>query len=85
VNVRQAADRLEVSVATVYGLVASGKLKHYRIGNGRGVVRISDEHIAEFLNKAEPKRLQDPPPPAPRRLKHLRLSRAPLPSEPTRP
>ena len=45
-NVREAATILEVSVATIYSLVASGKLRHYRIGNGRGVVRISEEHIA---------------------------------------
>jgi excisionase family DNA binding protein len=73
VNVKQAAARLEVSVATVYTLVAAGKLKHYRIGNGRGVVRIAEEHLAEFLERAEPEAA--PPAPAPRvRLKHLRLS-----------
>jgi excisionase family DNA binding protein len=74
VNVRQAADRLEVSVGTIYGLVSSGKLKHYRIGNGRGVVRITEEHIAEYLENAQPKTLQLPVPPALPRLKHLRLS-----------
>jgi excisionase family DNA binding protein len=73
VNVKQAAARLEVSVATVYGLVGSGKLKHYRIGNGRGVVRIAEEHLAEFLEQAEPGAAS--PAPTPRlRLKHLRLS-----------
>ncbi len=72
-TVKQAATRLEVSVATVYGLVASGKLRHYRIGNGRGVVRIAEEHLAEFLRGAEP--AVAPPAPAPGvRLKHLRLS-----------
>jgi excisionase family DNA binding protein len=75
VNVKQAAARLEVSVATMYSLVASGKLKHYRIGTGRGVVRIAEEHLAEFLKRAEPKAATAPDPlrPAPR-LKHLRLS-----------
>ena len=72
-TVKQTATRLEVSVATVYSLVASGKLKHYRIGNGRGVVRIAEEHLAEFLKRAEPRAA--PPAPAPHvRLKHLRLS-----------
>jgi excisionase family DNA binding protein len=75
VNVKQAAARLEVSVATVYGLVGSGKLKHYRIGNGRGVVRIAEDHLAEFLKQAEPKAATAPAPPRPApRLKHLRLS-----------
>jgi excisionase family DNA binding protein len=75
VTVKQTATRLEVSVATVYGLVASGKLKHYRIGNGRGVIRIAEEHLTEFLERAEPRAAitRTPPPPAPR-LKHLRLS-----------
>jgi excisionase family DNA binding protein len=75
VTVRQAADRLEVSAATVYALLASGKLRHYRIGNGRGVVRISEGHIADYLQKAEPVAKQ-PPAPArgPRGLKHLHVN-----------
>jgi excisionase family DNA binding protein len=72
VTVKQTATRLEVSMATVYGLVASGKLKHYRIGNGRGVIRIAEEHLAAFLERAEPRAV--PPALASRvRLKHLRL------------
>jgi excisionase family DNA binding protein len=55
VNVRQAATRLEVSQATVYALVAAGKLKCYRVGLGRGCIRISEEHIADYLEKAEAK------------------------------
>jgi excisionase family DNA binding protein len=72
-TVKQAAARLEVSVATTYGLIASGKLRCYRIGNGRGVVRIADEHIAEFLQASAPaaKQLPSPPPPRQITLKHL--------------
>lgn len=35
-NVRDAATRLGVSQKTIYGLVESGALAHFRIGNGRG-------------------------------------------------
>lgn len=70
-TVKQVAHRLEVSPATVYGLVAAGRLKCYRIGSGRGVIRIGEEHLAEFLKGAEPRQEI---PQAPRaRLKHLRL------------
>jgi excisionase family DNA binding protein len=74
VNVKQAAQRLEVSAATVYALVACGKLRCVRVGVGRGTIRILDEHIAEFLAGAEPE-IQPPPAPAQRvRLRHIRLS-----------
>lgn len=72
-RVREAAQRLDVSVATVYALVASGKLGCYRIGNGRGCIRIAEEHLAEYLKGAEPVIAPTPPPPPKRqiRLKHL--------------
>ncbi len=71
-KVREAADRLELSPATVYSLVASGKLRHFRVGLGRGSIRIAEEHLAEYLQAAETVPIQ---PPARRvRLKHLRLS-----------
>jgi excisionase family DNA binding protein len=75
VTVRQAAQRLEVSISTVYALVASGKLRCSRIGLGRGVIRISEEQLVEYLRAAE---LVVAPPPAPPagpgpKLKHIRL------------
>jgi excisionase family DNA binding protein len=75
-TVKQAAGRLEVSQATVYSLVAAGKLRCVRIGNKRGVIRILDDHLAEYLKQAEPVAQQPPAPPAARRviLKHLDLS-----------
>ena len=54
-KVREAAARLEVSAATVYALVAAGRLRCYRVGMGRGSIRISDEHLAAYLAGAEPK------------------------------
>jgi excisionase family DNA binding protein len=72
-RVRDVAGQLEVSASTVYGLIAAGKLRCTRVGLGRGVIRISDEQLAEYQRAAEPR--ADSPIPAPRvRLKHLRLS-----------
>jgi excisionase family DNA binding protein len=75
-SVKEAAAKLEVSVTTVYGLVAAGKLRCFRVGLGRGCIRIAEEHIAEYLGKAAATPPSPPPPlpPAARRLKHLRLS-----------
>ena len=72
-RVREAAQRLDVSQATVYALVASGKLRCHRVGLGRGCIRISEEHLAEYLKGAEPIVVQAPPPAPARkaRLRHL--------------
>jgi excisionase family DNA binding protein len=73
-KVAEAAARLEVSSATIYGLVAAGKLRCHRVGLGRGAIRISEQHIAEFLAGAEPVVKPAPAPVAARtkvRLKHL--------------
>ena len=75
-TIREAAKRLEVSQALVYSLVASGKLRSHRIGNGRGVLRISEEQILAYLMGTE----STPPSSASvsvsvsrPKLKHLRL------------
>ena len=74
-NVRDVADRLEVSIPLVYKLIASGKLRCTRHGLGRGVIRVSDAQLADYLSMAE----QVPPPtpaatvPRGPRLKHIRL------------
>jgi excisionase family DNA binding protein len=71
-TVREVAERLEVSPATVYALIAAGRLRCSRIGLGRGVIRISDEQLAEYLRAAEP--VVAKPPATRHHLKHLRLS-----------
>jgi excisionase family DNA binding protein len=72
-RVREAAAKLEVSPATVYALVAAGKLRHIRVGLGRGAIRILDEHIADYLRAAEPvtKAVPAPAPARQIKLKHL--------------
>ena len=72
-TVRQAAARLEVSQATVYSLVAAGKLRCVRVGLGRGAIRITEEHMVEYMAKAEPVAQQPPAPRSMPKLKHLRL------------
>jgi excisionase family DNA binding protein len=74
VTVREAAERLEVSVSLTYRLIAAGKLRCSRHGLGRGAIRISEAELAEYLASAE-KGLQQGPEVAPRRmrLKHIRL------------
>ena len=72
-SVKQVAEQLGVSVGLVYGLVATGKLGCYRVGNGRGVIRFTQEHVASYLagtaNNQEPRKA----PPRLPRLKHLKL------------
>jgi excisionase family DNA binding protein len=52
-KVKQAVERLEISVGMVYGLIAAGKLKCVRHGLGRGTVRIAEEHLAAYTRGAE--------------------------------
>jgi excisionase family DNA binding protein len=47
-TVAQAAERLEVSRALIYSLVAARKLRHERIGLKRGVIRIPDDALDEY-------------------------------------
>ena len=48
-TVRQAADRLSAGASLVYDLVGARKLRAYRIGNGRGRIRIPESAIAEYI------------------------------------
>jgi excisionase family DNA binding protein len=47
--VKQAAERLGVSAATVYQLCAAKLLPHSRVGLGRGVIRITEADIDRYL------------------------------------
>lgn len=73
-TVEDVAKLLNVAKSTVYSLVESGKLRCYRIGRGRGTVRISEEHLRQYLADCESSEAEEPRK-APRRtpLKHLRL------------
>jgi excisionase family DNA binding protein len=47
-TVKQAAETLGLSVATVYQLCAARKIRHERHGLGRGTIRIPPEAIDEY-------------------------------------
>ena len=50
-SVNEVAEKLGVSLACIYGLVASGELACYRVGLRRGVIRISPHRLQTYLNK----------------------------------
>jgi excisionase family DNA binding protein len=60
-NVRQAAERLEVSASLVYSLISTGRLRCSRHGLGRGCIRISDDQLEEYRAAS----LVEPPPRTP--------------------
>lgn len=51
-TVREAAVRLECSPNTVYQLCERGRLGHYRVGCGRGAIRITESDVAAYLASA---------------------------------
>jgi excisionase family DNA binding protein len=66
-NVRQTAERLEVSPSLVYLLISEGKLRATRHGIGRGTIRVSEEQLAAYLDSACGKPVRE-------QLRNLRLS-----------
>jgi excisionase family DNA binding protein len=72
-TVRQAAERLQVAPATIYGLCGRQKLAHLRIGAGRGTIRIPEESLDAFVSGVTVRAEDSPAPPQPRmKLKHLK-------------
>lgn len=74
-TVAQAAKKLEVCPSTVYGLIAAGRLRYVRVGLRRGVIRISDDAVQEYLARCtfEVKEEKAAPVSSSPKLKHLRL------------
>jgi excisionase family DNA binding protein len=50
-HVKEVAERLGISEASVYQLCATRRLRHLRIGIRRGVIRIPAEALDEFIGK----------------------------------
>jgi excisionase family DNA binding protein len=48
-TVKDVAGRLNCSESFVYELLASGELKHFRLGKGQGGKRVSEEQLQEYL------------------------------------
>lgn len=49
-RVKDIASALQVDKATVYREIQSGRLPAYRVGSGRGTIRISRTAFAQYLN-----------------------------------
>src|SRR2546423_248600 len=74
-SVKQVATKLNCSDSFVYARIADGSLKHYRLGAGKGGIRVSQVHIDAFLAGCERGGRRAPrPQPAPAaKLKHLSI------------
>lgn len=48
-RVKAVADMLDVSVTTVYRAVEAGQLDAYKLGTGKGTIRIPGEAVAAYL------------------------------------
>lgn len=60
-TVKQAASQLRLSAASVYALCAARKLRHQRVGVGRGKILIPPDAIAEYLAKGTVKSIEPHP------------------------
>jgi len=58
-TVQEVARRLAVCEGTVYSLCTSRKMRHVRLGAGRGAIRISEDALAEYLAGATVNRQED--------------------------
>ncbi len=47
-TVLESAQELRISSSCVYSLCSQGLLRHYRVGIGRGVLRIPEDAINEY-------------------------------------
>lgn len=50
-DVREAAKRLGIGRSSVYALVTDGLLVAHRVGTGRGVIRIAEADLADYLRR----------------------------------
>jgi excisionase family DNA binding protein len=50
-TVKDVANRLAVSKASIYQLVQRNHLEHVRIGTGRGTIRIKEESLDAYLKR----------------------------------
>ena len=74
-TVKKAAEQLGISPDTIYGLCAAKKLRHERIGLGRGRICIPEDAIEEYRKRVTVgvEEALKPPPPATLKLRHVSL------------
>lgn len=64
-KVKDVAARLEVAPGTVYLLIAQGLMPHYRVGTGRGHIRITEDQLQQYLDANERNKIRPAQPIAP--------------------
>lgn len=69
-TVREAAERLGLSVSLVYALCAAKRIRHERHGIRRGTIRITEEAIEEYHRSVTVTPVATAPPNG-RRFRHL--------------
>jgi len=52
-SVKEASQRLRVSTSLVYTLCSRGILDHFRIGMGRGAIRIDEKALEAYLDRSK--------------------------------
>jgi excisionase family DNA binding protein len=72
-KVPEVAKQLNCSISTVYGLVDTGKLVAYRIGLGRGALRITESDLTTFLESCRTQKTEGVRKLPRSRLRHIRL------------
>ena len=72
-TVRDVAQVLRVSANCVYELVSSGKLVCYRVGIGRGAIRVRRVDVDAYLTACRMEKGEEAPRLPRPRLKHLTL------------
>lgn len=78
-TVKEAAPLMRVSAATVYALCAAKKIRHQRVGVGRGKILIPPDAVTEYLAKGTVPSADAPPPrsppptPRPPAPRHVRM------------
>lgn len=50
---QEVADYLKCSTTEVYALCKAGKLQHFRIGKSSKSIRVSEQHLSDYLESVE--------------------------------
>jgi excisionase family DNA binding protein len=70
---REVAAMLRVSANCVYDLIAKGKLACYRVGVGRGAIRLRRSDVEAYLDACRKEKREEAPRMPRARLKHLTI------------
>ncbi|MHB8866459.1 MAG: helix-turn-helix domain-containing protein [Pirellulaceae bacterium] len=72
-TVRDVARVLKISIASVYAIVAEGKIACHRVGTGRGSIRFEESDLADYLSSCRMEKAEETKRTPRPRLKHLKL------------